>query len=85
MVKTCESEDVGTRVRPHCDGTQAFAELRYGVVIHTRENSVKYGHNFIFNQTLYIRVRVYPAPYPLHTLPLRKCERIMIQLCPDKL
>jgi hypothetical protein len=30
---------------------QAFAELRYGVVIHTRENSVKYGHNF--NQTLY--------------------------------
>jgi hypothetical protein len=25
---------------------QAFAELRYGVVIHTRENSVKYGHNF---------------------------------------
>ena len=28
---------------------QAFAELRYGVVIHTRENSVKYGHNF--NQT----------------------------------
>ena len=31
---------------------QAFAELRYGVVVHTRENSVKYGHNF--NQTLYI-------------------------------
>ena len=31
---------------------QAFAELRYGVVIHTRENSVKYGHNF--NQTLYV-------------------------------
>ena len=26
---------------------QAFAELRYGVVVHTRENSVKYGHNFI--------------------------------------
>ena len=25
---------------------QAFAELRYGVVVHTRENSVKYGHNF---------------------------------------
>jgi hypothetical protein len=25
---------------------QAFAELGYGVVIHTRENSVKYGHNF---------------------------------------
>ena len=31
---------------------QAFAELRYGVVVlHVRENSVKYGHNF--NQTLY--------------------------------
>jgi hypothetical protein len=25
---------------------RAFAELRYGVVAHTRENSVKYGHNF---------------------------------------
>ena len=25
---------------------QAFAELRYGVVVHMRENSVKYGHNF---------------------------------------
>ena len=24
---------------------QAFAELRYGVVPHTLENSVKYGHN----------------------------------------
>ena len=24
---------------------QAFAELRYGVVAHTLENSVKYGHN----------------------------------------
>ena len=30
---------------------QALAELRYGVVVHTRENSVKYGHNF--NQTPY--------------------------------
>ena len=30
---------------------QAFEELRYGVVVHTRENSVKYGHNF--NQTPY--------------------------------
>ena len=29
----------------------AFAELRYGVVVHTRENSLKYGHNF--NHTLY--------------------------------
>ena len=25
---------------------QVFAELRYGVVAHTRENSVKYGLNF---------------------------------------
>ena len=25
---------------------QAFAELRYGVVVHMRENSVKYGHSF---------------------------------------
>ena len=31
---------------------QVFAELRYGVVAHTRENSVKYGLNF--NQTPYI-------------------------------
>ena len=31
---------------------QALAELRYGVVVHTRENSVKYGHNF--NQTPYL-------------------------------
>ena len=31
MVETGESEDVGTRVRPHCDVVQAFAELRYGV------------------------------------------------------
>ena len=31
---------------------QAFEELRYGAVVHTRENSVKYGHNFI-GQTLY--------------------------------
>ena len=30
---------------------QAFAELRYGVVAHMRENSVKYGLNF--NQTPY--------------------------------
>ena len=33
---------------------QAFAELRYGVVVHTRENSVKYGHNF--NQTPYEQI-----------------------------
>jgi hypothetical protein len=25
---------------------RAFAELRYGVVVRMRENSVKYGHNF---------------------------------------
>lgn len=37
---------------------QAFAELRYGVVVHTRENSVKYGHNF--NQTPYRRARMQP-------------------------
>ena len=30
---------------------QVFAEQRYGVVAHTRENSVKYGLNF--NQTPY--------------------------------
>ena len=31
---------------------QALAELRYGVVVHTRENSLKYGLNF--NQTPYL-------------------------------
>ena len=51
MAKTGESEDVWTRARPQCDG-KVFAELRYGVVAHTRENSVKYGLNF--NQTPYI-------------------------------
>ena len=46
MVETGE-----TRVRPHRDPIdpivmiQAFAELRYGVVVHTREHSVKDGHN----------------------------------------
>jgi len=46
VVETGESEDVGTRVRLHCDGTiQAVAELRYGVVVHMRENSVKYEQN----------------------------------------
>ena len=30
---------------------QALAELRYGAVVHTRENSVKYGLNF--NQAPY--------------------------------
>ena len=33
---------------------QAFAELRYGAVVHTRENSVKYGHNL--GQPLYTYV-----------------------------
>jgi hypothetical protein len=46
VAETGESEDVGTLAR------QAFAELRYGVVVHMRENCVKYGHNF--NQTLYL-------------------------------
>ena len=41
VAKTGESEDVWTRARPQCDG-KVFAELRYGVVAHTRENSVKY-------------------------------------------
>ena len=34
---------------------QAFAELRYGVVAHTLENSVKYGHNL--GQTPYTRTK----------------------------
>ena len=38
VVETGEPEDVGTRVRLHCDWiVQAFAELRYGAVVHTRE------------------------------------------------
>ena len=45
---------------------QAFAELRYGVVIHTRENSVKYGHNF--NQTLY-RAQTGRAPRAKSRVP----------------
>ena len=51
VVETGEYEDVKTRVRLRCDRTQAFAELRYGAVVHTRENIVKYGHNL--GQTLY--------------------------------
>ena len=39
---------------------QALAELRYGVVVHTRENSVKYGHNF--NQTPYLVKVRYALP-----------------------
>ena len=45
MEETGESDDVRTRARLHCDGTLAFAELRCGVVVHTHENSAKYGHN----------------------------------------
>ena len=45
-VETGESEDVETHSRPHCDGTGLCRAQRYGVVVHTRENSVKYGHNF---------------------------------------
>ena len=37
VVKTGESEDVGTRVRLHCDGTGLIAELRYGAVVHARK------------------------------------------------
>ena len=37
---------------------QAFAELRYGVVVHMRENSVNYGHNF--NQTPYPSIERLP-------------------------
>ena len=36
---------------------QTLAELRYGVVVHTRENSVKYGHNF--NQTPYEHAQIH--------------------------
>ena len=42
---------------------QAFAELRYGAVVHTRENSVKYGHNL--GQTLY-----HPRPLTHTSQPL---------------
>ena len=46
VVETGESEDVRTRHVPDSIVmVQAFAELRYGAVVHTRENSVKYGHN----------------------------------------
>merc|ERR1719460_2537156 len=45
---------------------QAFSELRYGVVAHTRENSVKYGHNL--GQTPYLASR---AAMPGSTLPSR--------------
>jgi len=40
VVETGESEDVWTRVRLHCAIVQAFAELRYGAVVHTRAKTV---------------------------------------------
>ena len=46
---------------------QAFAELRYGVVVHTRENSVKYGLNF--NQTPYVSNKLQAVSYTHLTLP----------------
>ena len=47
---------------------QAFAELRYGAVVHTRENSVKYGHNL--GQTLY--AVQYRLPILLQSYVIRK-------------
>ena len=53
VVETGESEDVWTRVRLQCDITGICrAQIwRSGAVVHTRENSVKYGDNL--GQTLY--------------------------------
>ena len=48
---------------------QALAELRYGVLVHTRENSVKYGLNF--NQT----------PYGTGRLSNQKNQNILHTLC----
>ena len=42
-------------VSDHIVMVQAFTELRCGVVVHMRENSVKYGHNFN-QQTLYCSI-----------------------------
>ena len=56
-LRTC---GLWTRVRLHCEVrplVQAFAELRYGAVVHTRENSVKYGHNL--GQTPFIADTLY--------------------------
>ena len=41
---------------------QAFAELRYGAVVHMRENSLKYGHNL--GQTLYCGSFLNKLPLP---------------------
>ena len=43
VVETGESENVRGLVSDSIAIVQAFAELRYGAVVHTRENSVKYG------------------------------------------
>ena len=50
---------------------QAFAELRYGAVVHTRENSVKYGHNL--GQTPYVDVYILKR---FSLLPLKEVKRI---------
>ena len=42
VVEIGESEDVVTRDRDPIVIIQAFVELRYGVVVHTREKSLKY-------------------------------------------
>jgi hypothetical protein len=52
VAETGKADDVGTRDVPDpivMVLVQVFAELRYGVVAHTREDRVKYGLNF--NQT----------------------------------
>ena len=57
VVETGESEDVWTRVRLHCDSTGlSFAELRYGAVVHTRENSVKPWAQFRPNPLRFVRL-----------------------------
>ena len=45
VAETGESEDVGTRVRLHCDGAGLGRAQMWRSGIHTRETSVKYGHN----------------------------------------
>ena len=47
---------------------QAFAELRYGAVVHTRENSVKYGHNLdpFTPKTRTIHLTVLPDRVPIN-------------------
>ena len=45
VVETGESEDVGTRVRPHCDGTGLYRAQIWRSGTHARKQCVKYGHN----------------------------------------